>query len=148
MRDFLLGTLTRCVPFGSVALVSFRQKANFAERMFGIVALVDVGGDFAPAVERLHGVVAALDLRELDERAALLVDGHPGLTVDDVEIRIGPVDAARLAVDDLVPLEPFLEIKVFLPQHQPAAEHVFVSLDNVPVGDAAGGLRVSRRYNG
>ena len=51
-------------------------------------------------------------------------------------------------MNDLVPLEAFLEIKIFLPQHQPAAEHVFVSLDNVPVGDAAGGLRVSRRYNG
>ena len=111
-------------------------------------ALVYIGSDFAPTVECLHGVVAALDLRELDERTALVVDGHPGLTVDDVEIRVGPVDAARLAVDDLVPLEAFLEIKIFLPQHQPAAEHVFVSLDNVPVGDAAGGLRVSRRYNG
>src|SRR5262249_50963796 len=108
----------------------------------GIVALVDVGGDLAPAVKRLHGVVAAFDLRQLDERAAFLVDRDPGLAVDDIKIRIGPGHPARLAVNDLVPLEALLEIEVLLPQHQPAAEHVFISLDNVPIGKGGGlGMR-------
>ena len=36
-------------------------------------------------------------------------------------------------MDDLIPLEPLFEIEGLLPQHQPAAEHVMIGIDNVPV---------------
>src|SRR4029077_1226104 len=129
-----------------------QTEGKFAEWVFGKIALVDVGGDFAPTVERLHGEIAALDFGEFDERAAFFVYRHPSLAVCDVKVGVRPIHATGLAVNDLVPFEPFLEIKVFLPQYQQAAEHVFVSLDNVPVGDGAGGLRVNpagrnARYN-
>ena len=143
MRDFLLGSSTRCVPFGNGALLAFQAQREFPERMLRIVALVDVGGDFAPAVQHLHGVIAAFDLRQLDQRAARLVDRDPGFAIDDVEIGIGPGHAAGLAMDDFVPLEAVLEIERFLPEHQPAAEHVLVGLDDVPVRQT-GNLRCRR----
>ena len=57
-------------------------------------------------------------IRQFDERAALLVEPDPGFAINDVEVRVGPIDAARRAVNDLVPLEAFLEIEIFLPQHE------------------------------
>ena len=116
-----------------------------AKRMLLKIPLVDVGGGLSPAIEDLHRVIAALDLRNIDQRAALLVEPDPGLAVDDIEIRVRPVDAAGSAVDDLVPLEAFLEIEVLLAEHQQAAEHVFVSLDDVAIGETRGGLRTYRR---
>src|SRR5215475_445159 len=104
--------------------------------MLGVGALIDIGGYFTPAVKYLNRVIAPLDFGEFDERTALVVDRHPGLTIDDVEIWVGPGDATRLSVDDLVPVKSFLEVEVFLPQDQPTTEHVFVRLDDIPVGEA------------
>src|SRR5262245_889847 len=108
------------------------------------IPLVDIGGGLPPPVQDLHRVIAALDFRQVDERAALLVERDPGLAVENVEIGVRPIDAPRRAVDDLVPLEAFLEIEIFLPQHEQAPEHVFVRLDDVAVGKALGRLRVDR----
>ncbi len=50
-------------------------------------------------------------------------------------------------MNNLVPLEAFLEIEIFLPQHEQAAEHVFVSLDDVAIRETRGGLRAYRAGN-
>jgi hypothetical protein len=89
---------------------------------------VDVGDGLAPAIQELHGVVAAGDLWHRDDQAALLVDGDPRLRVRDVEIRIRPVDFARLAVYQHVPLEAFLEVELLLAQDEQAAEETDVAV--------------------
>ena len=66
------------------------------------------------AVEHLHGIIAALDFRQFDQRAAFLVERDPGFAIDNIEIGIRPIDATWRPVDDLVPLETVLEIAIFL----------------------------------
>src|SRR5436190_495288 len=70
---------------------ALEAKCKFAERVLGIVALVDIGGDLAPPIEHLYRIIAALDLRQINERAALIIHGDPGFAIDDVEVRVGPI---------------------------------------------------------
>src|SRR5689334_24940011 len=66
--------------------------------------------------------------------------------MDHVEIGGPPVTPTGLTMGDLIPFESFLEIEIFLPQHQPATEHVLESLNDIPVADRPGRLTGGRRY--
>ena len=103
--------------------------------MLGEHPFVDVGDGLAPAIQELHGVVAAGDLWHRDDQAALLVDGDPRLRVRDVEIRIRPVDLAWSAMYQLIPLEAFLEVELLLAQDQQAAEEIDVAVADLGLGE-------------
>ncbi|RAS09307.1 hypothetical protein C7415_104142 [Cupriavidus alkaliphilus] len=127
---------------------TLQADRELAARMVRIVALVDVGDGFAPAVQELDGVVAPLDRRHAEDRAALFIDRDPGFAVGNVQVRIGPGHPADIAVDDLVPAEAFLlEVGLLLAQDQQPAQQVEVGVMDVLFrhrarrGGRAGGLR-------
>ena len=95
---------------------------ELAERPLGKQALVDVGNRLAPAVEEVDGVIAALDLRHADDRATAFVDRDPRFGVGHVEIGIGPIHGAGLAMHQLVPFKAFLEIELLLTRDQAAGQ--------------------------
>ena len=95
---------------------------ELAERPLGKEAFVDVGNRLAPAVEEVDRIVAAFDLWYADDRAAALVDRDPRFRVGHIKIGVGPIHRAGLAMHELVPLEPFLEIELLLSRDQQAAQ--------------------------
>jgi hypothetical protein len=105
-------------------------------------ALVDVGDDLAPFVEDLGGVVAAGDLRDLEQRRGSIVHGDPGFEIRDIEIRVHEVRGPqRVVLDGVVRGAMLLQILVLLPDHEHAAQEVDVGVSD--------GLRVrhSRRHD-
>src|SRR4029078_6081641 len=80
------------------AFGAFQAEREFTGWVFGKGALVDFGLYFAPAVERLHGVIAPFDLGEFNQCAALIVDRDPRLAVYNVKVGISPIRAPRAPV--------------------------------------------------
>ncbi|MDT4861425.1 hypothetical protein FQZ97_960310 [compost metagenome] len=102
----------------------------------GIGALIDVEDGFTPAIEHLPGVVASLDPGDIQAHTGVLVHRDPGFRVGDVEIGVGDVDRAALAVEQLVPLESILfEIHPLLAKDQQPAEQVDIRIADIRVAD-------------
>ena len=108
----------RVAPAGDRDVRAPEAHGELPERPLGKQPLVDVGDGLAPAVEEVDRVVAALDLRHADDRATALVNRYPGFGVGHIEVGIRPIHRARLAMHELVPFEPFLEIELLLTRDQ------------------------------
>ncbi len=95
--------------------------------------------DLRTAVQEFDDIITALDHWHGDEQEAVLVDGDPGFGIGDIEIGIGPVDLARLAMHKLVPDEAFgVEIDLLLPCYQKATEQIDIGVADVLVRQRGG----------
>ncbi len=101
-------------------------------------ALVDIGERLAPAIQELDGIITVFDFRNGDDGATGLVNGDPSLGISDVQVRIGPVNRTRLPVDQLVPLETFLEVELLLSCDQETAEKIDIGLADLFIAELAG----------